>query len=300
MAFGIRVYEKDEYLYALIKERLQTKFPEAYIYRYDKGDFTLTSNIKVLFDNKQFDSISLKENSTKLLVPLYENNTIDIKRIAKAILNDTSNDDSPGLDPIDNQVRLLISYAYIDERENFISQVLGPSSFSSMHPIRIDLMSGIRMPRSIATIKPNNALSTLLRICTNKNFKPDQIIDYLGPDTYGFLSPGKPINNDDVFDIGIDASAALMTHTKSLCQKISAGALFVAEGWRINESLKLIANCDSLHILLPARMCTEDTGMTSELGIFQRNLKLGASMTVYYYEDYKGSNSENHYEPIKL
>lgn len=299
MAFGIRVYEKDEYLYSLIKERLQIHFPQAYICRYDSDDFKLTSNIKVLFDNRQFDSDSLEENSKTLVIPLYENNAIDIKRIARAILNDDSNQDTPIINSVDDQIRLLISYAYIDERESFIAQVLGPSSFNSMHPIRIDLMSGIRMPRSLMTLKPTDALSTLLRNCTSRGFTPDQILEYLGPDAYGFLSPGKPINEDDVFDIGIDASAKLMEHTKTLCQKMSGGALFVAEGWRINEALKLIANCDSLHILLPARMCAENTGMTTELGTFQRNLKAGASMTVYYYEDYK-NNAEISYEPINL
>ncbi len=300
MAFGIRIYEKDEYLYSLIKERLQTHFPQAYICRFGSDDFKLTSNIKVLFDNRQFDMNSLEESTKTLVIPLYENNAIDIKRITKAIVDDNTNDDSVITDSADNQIRLLISYAYIDERESFISQVLGPSSFNSMHPIRIDLMSGIRMPRSFATSKPNNALSTLLRLSTNMSFNPDSILEYLGPDAGGFLSPGKPVNEDDVFDIGINASAKLMEHTKKLCQKMSGGALFVAEGWRISESLKLISNCDSLHILLPARMCTEDTGMTNELGTFKRNLKPGASMTVYYYEDYKGNNSEMNYEPINL
>lgn len=300
MVFGIKVYEKDEYLYSLIKARLQKRFPQAYISRFDDEGFRFTDNIKVIYDNKQFESNSLDTNSSLKAIPLYENNVIDIRRIAKLIEDNHASDNNVDFATFEEQVKLLVSFSYIDEREHFINEVLGPDSFNAMHPIRIDLMSGIRMPRGFSSISCG-ALSNLLRACTDKRFNPEQILEYLGPSSSGFLSPGKPVNEDDVFDIGINASAHLMELTKKLCQKMSSGALFVAEGWRVNEIFELIAKCDSLHILLPARMCTEDTGMTNELQFFQRSLKPGSKMTVHYYEDYKDSKKpEINYESIRI
>lgn len=297
MTLGIKVYEKDDYLYSLIKERLQINLPTAYICNYRSENFKFTNNIRVIFDNKQFSIDSIEDSYRSKAIPLYENNIIDIKRITKAI----TNIDEPihDISETNDQIRLLISFSYIDERESFINQVISPNSFNGLHPIRIDLMSSIRMLDSSHS-NSNNALSNLLRSCTQKNFTPERILQYLGPDSSGFLTPGKPINDDDVFDIGIKASARLMELTKELCQKMNSGALFVAEGWRLNEMFELIARCDSLHILLPARMCTEDTGMSNELGLFQRNLKSGCTMTIHYYEDYKNKQSEIKYDSIRI
>ena len=87
--------------------------------------------------------------------------------------------------------------------------------------------------------------------------------------------------------IGIDHSDRLMELLADLCTKEDTGALVVAEGWRVSELLRLIRWCDTLHILLPARMCTEDTGMTKELDLFKRTLPSGSLMTVHYCEDYR-------------
>ena len=69
----------------------------------------------------------------------------------------------------------------------------------------------------------------------------------------------------------------------------------MAEVWRVADLTKLISLCDTVHLLLPARMCTEDTGITKELGLFKRSLSSGALMTVHYCEDYR-----NEYESINI
>ncbi len=303
MAFGIIVYENDSYLYSLIKERLASVFPQAYI---DRGgnpnpsfDIKLINCIKILYDNKDFPPPDTHDRDN--IIPLYSDDgkghmIIDMKIIFEKISSGAGSGSSKTQSDTDykDRLKLLISYAYIDERENFIRLAIGPSSFDTIHPIRIDLMSGIRMP-NVFTKESSGSITGLLKECSDIRFEPGRILDYLNPDSNGFLSAGKPEHEDDVFDIGIRTCSRLMALLKTLCVKNDTGALVVAEGWRESELLELIGYCDTLHILLPARMCTEDTGMTKELGLFKRSLPSGSLMTVHYCEDYK----EN-YETIRI
>ena len=304
MAFGILIYENDSYLYALIRERLSSLFPSAYIERAGQSEpgssFKLIKDIYVLYDNRQYSPPPDKGNDKA--IPLFSDDgkghsIIDMRVICKSICEGTGNlQENISHTPGDgkDRLRLLISYAYIDERENFIRSAIGPDSFDSMHPIRIDLMSGIRMPATF-TPEATGSITRLLRTCTGKKFDPVRILDYLNPDSNGFLSCGKPENEDDVFDIGADSCSHLIKLMKELCVRDDAGALVVVEGWRVSELLSFIPWCDTLHILLPARMCTEDTGMTKELGQFKRALPSGALMTVHYCEDYR-----QHYDSINI
>lgn len=295
MAFGILIYEKDEYLYTLIKERLSWKFPAAYIdhaeHTSQADSFKLIKQIHILYDNRQYKKPAV--NTGASAIPLFTDNGkghsfIDMRVIYNAISGNLLTEDKTSLLLPDgkDRLRLLISYAYIDEREAFIRHAVGPDSFDCIHPIRMDLMSGIRMPNTFSP-GASGSITNLLRTCTGKRFEPVQILDYLNPDSNGFLSCGKPDNEDDVFDIGIDACDRLMELISALCIKEDTGALVVVEGWRVSELIRLIKWCDTLHILLPARMCTEDTGMTKELGHFKRALKSGALMTIDYCEDYR-------------
>ena len=301
MTFGILIYENDTYLYELIRERLSSIYPNAYISRAggkNTFDFNLISDIRILYDNREF-SPPVQEGMSEP-VPLFEergtgNMIIDMKRIFRELPGVGETHEMPAVaDSAKDRLRLLISYAYIDERENFIRSAVGPMTFDCIHPIRIDLMSGIRMPTPF-TQGSTGSLTSLLRSCTDKRFRPPLITEYLNPDSSGFLSCGKPENEDDVFDIGIDACVKLMEHLRQLCTTEDTGALVVVEGWRVSELIKLIPYCDTLHLLLPARMCTEDTGMTKELGAFRRNLPSGALMTVHYCEDYR-----QQYESIRI
>ena len=300
MAFGIEIYEDDSYLYALMKERLTNRFPTAYIKRAGQKsdiDAKLIGKIYTLYDNRQYEAPPASTRSEPL--PLFAedgkgHSIIDMRRIYGLITNDAEPDMTQQSSGDKDRIRLLISYAYIDERENFIRSEIGPDSFDTIHPIRIDLMSGIRMPTPFTPGAPGSVTS-LLRACTGKRFRPEQIPEYLNPDSSGFLSCGKPENEDDVFDIGIGACSKLMKDLRSLCISEDTGALVVAEGWRVSELIELIKLCDTLHLLLPARMCTEDTGMTKELGSFKRALSSGALMTVHYCEDYR-----HQYETINI
>ena len=301
MTFGIMVYVNDTYLYELIRERLSWKYPNAYISRAGDDttfDFNLISDIRILYDNREFSPPVT--DGTSVPVPLFEERgtgsmIIDMKRIFRELPGNSITQETPAeTDTAKDRLRILISYAYIDERENFIRSAVGPMTFDCMHPIRIDLMSGIRMPTPFMR-GSTGSLTSLLRSCTDRRFRPQLITEYLNPDSSGFLSCGKPDNEDDVFDIGIDACVKLMEQLRQLCTDEDTGALVVVEGWRVSEIIKLIPFCDTLHLLLPARMCTEDTGMTKELGAFRRNLPSGALMTVHYCEDYR-----QEYESIRI
>lgn len=301
MTFGILIYENDTYLYELIRERLSAKYPNAYISRAGSNtsfDSSLISDIRILYDNREFSPPAAEGPCEP--VPLFYDSgkgmmIIDMKRIYENL---------PGISEAAEQahisectadrLRLLVSYAYIDERENFIRSAVGPMTFDCIHPIRIDLMSGIRMPTPFMQ-GSTGSLTKLLRSCEDRRFTSSLITEFLNPDSSGFLSCGKPENEDDVFDIGIDACVKLMEHLRKLCAEDDTGALVVVEGWRVSELTRLIGYCDTLHLLLPARMCTEDTGMTKELGVFRRALPSGALMTVHYCEDYR-----QQYESIRI
>ncbi len=302
MAFEIEIYEQDNYLYGLIRERLANRFPMAYIKRAGVDislDSKLVKDIFTLYDNRQFEEP--QSGGSTEPIPLFADDgkghsIIDMRRIFGLISGKGS---STGGDTFINEaetdrLKLLISYAYIDERENFIRSAIRSECFEALHPVRIDLMSGLRMP-SAFTAGSKGSITSLLRACTGKKFKPVQILEYLNPDSEGFLSCGKPDSEDDVFDIGIKACTALVRELKTLCKENDASALVVAEGWKFTELLELIALCDTLHILLPARMCTEDTGLSGALGVFRRALPSGALMTVHYCEDYR-----HEYESINI
>lgn len=301
MTFGILIYENDSYLYELIRGRLSAKYPSAYISRAGSGapfDLNLISDIRILYDNREFPPPASENTSEP--IPLFSDNgrgtmIIDMRQIYERLPGITEESEQQGLtNHTADRLRLLISYAYIDERENFIRSAVGPMTFDCIHPIRIDLMSGIRMPTPFMH-GSTGSLTKLLRACTDRRFRPSAITEYLNPDSTGFLSCGKPENEDDVFDIGIEACGKLMEHLRQLCASENTGALVVVEGWRVSELISLIGYCDTLHLLLPARMCTEDTGMTKELGAFRRSLPSGALMTVHYCEDYR-----QQYESIRI
>lgn len=303
MIFGIAVYVGDVYLYSLIRERLSAKFPQAYIERVGQDEqetgFRLIKDIYVLYDNKSFEPP--KSSGGYEPVPLYSDDgfghmIIDMKKICRAISGSSTGqtDDKKESVKDKDRIRLLISYAYIDERENFIRTAISPDSFDSLYPVRIDLMSGIRMPNTF-TPESKGSVTKLLRACTDRRFNPSSITEYLNPDSAGFLSCGKPDNEDDVFDIGIKACSTLIKHLRTMCINDDTEALVVVEGWREADLIELIKSCDTLHILLPARMCTEDTGMTKELGIFRKALPSGSLMTVHYCEDYR-----KQYESINI
>jgi len=306
MAFGIIICEQDEYLCSLIKERLTYKFPEAYIKGMSDRDIRsgleFVSKIFVFYNDKEFPGESIKPDFECEIHPLFSDDgkghgIIDINKLS-SIINSASFES--GEDKIfyrGDRLKLLVSFAYIDERERFITSAMPPSSFDSMHPIRIDLMSGMRMARSYSSSSGAGSLTGLLNSVSSKSFTPESIMRYLGPDIGGFLSPGMPDSADDVFDIGINSCLCLMDNLKKLCASENAGVLVVAEGWRLSELTQLVPYPDSLHILLPARMCTEDTGMTRELGILRRALPPSSNMTVHYCEDFR---EKEHYEAIRI
>ena len=303
MALGILVYENDLYLYSLIRERISSRFPGAYIERAGQEDQItdprLLTDLCIVYDNRQFDPPD--QGGAGRQIPLFADDgkghsIIDMRRVIRQIGGERTSETVTELAAAagTDRLRLLISFAYIDERENFINKVTGPSTFVSMHPVRIDLMSGIRMP---APLIPGGtgSITKLLRDSTGKRFDPSSIPDYLNPDGSGFLSAGRPDNDDDVFDIGADVCAGLIKMIRDMCIREDTGALVAVEGWRMSELTEFIKICDTLHILLPARMCTEDTGMVKELGRFKRSLRSGALMTVHYCEDYK-----DQYEAVSI
>ena len=89
---------------------------------------------------------------------------------------------------------------------------------------------------------------------------PEDILKYCNMDDSGFLTPGSCKNNDDVYDLGIERSTALMNHASDLAhsRQIFVNVLAVVEGFRTADLPGLLAGCDKVFILLPAKNASED------------------------------------------
>lgn len=301
MAFSIFIYENDEAVFTSLKLRLTHYFSDAYIINPSESKNKLVKDVSeftiVLFDNRQFKMPEKRTTQKCEYIPLYSddgnnNSVIDCSRIVLLIKNifSTSNiEDSPT-----GKLNLLLPFAYIDERENFINKNFVNSSSSNQYIIRIDLMSGIRMPSSFKTGADTGSLTELIKDAGKADFTPDRILDYLNPDSLGFLSPGKPLHPDDVFDVNPSHIVSLISNFRRLIQnkELKADGIVVCEGWKTTDILKFVSKCDDVHLLIPSRNCDEIIGMEDFIGAIKRSLSTNSSLHIHYCEDYKNTVSK--------
>lgn len=302
MAFSIYIYENDDTIFSSLKIRLGHYFSEAYIINPFSCKDKITKDVSdfsiVLFDNRQYKMPDNKTTSKCEYIPLFshdENNqfNIDCSRIVlliKNILNTTNiaTGNSQGY------TNLLLPFVYIDEREHFIKKMFIEAPSTSQYVIRIDLMSGIRMPSSFKTGANTGSLTELINEAGRSDFTPNQILDYLNPDSLGFLSPGKPIHPDDVFDADKSHINSLISHFKRLIdsKEVNADGIIVCEGWKTADVLTFTNRFDNIHILLPSRQCDEVNGMDDYIGALKRSLSSGSQLHIHYFEDYKNNNAK--------
>ena len=163
MAFTIKIYEKDKYMYALMKARLGTIYPEAYITnpyletRSDTDGDMFGEFTKVLYNPRQFgeefdplphDSTlqSLKECLDRPVPVLDQNGIVDCRKICNALgINSDQDQVSNTTDPGKGRIEVLIPFVYISDRENYIRnnyQDLTDEDIS----LRLDFTSRLRAP----------------------------------------------------------------------------------------------------------------------------------------------------------
>lgn len=305
MAFTISVHEQDTYMYQLISDRLRSGFPDAYICRDTDlpEDNSISKYTIDLYDNSRLGKrrIAAGNDISGLYsnpVPIYtfKDGTwiADMRSVEDAIRrikNDPEMKDpsyitrtGPGEHKY-GKLAVVLPFTYADEREEYIKTAFDGMRDADSMCIRIDLMSGARMPSSFRTDLTDGSLTTLLKHVRSPSFLPKDILDYLNPDSMGYLTPGMPDLNDDVYDLGTDAAVCLLRKLKALiCDTEGAfNALAVIEGYRLDDLKKLIEPADELHVLLPADKCNTE-GFDEFIRTLKKCLTSEADLIVHHTE----------------
>lgn len=321
MNCGIIIYELEDYVYKLLKFRLSTLLPDSYIIRGTSTDLNSDSlpfaeNIHILYDSNQFAMAQICKFSEKLknsvsissifrddldgpdiidCAHLYNRITstdYSMNRIAQSTDNNIPSS-KPG------KVSVLLPFSYIDERELFISNHLSYLKDTSMC-LRLDLMSGIRMPYSFSGIDRSNcSITQLLSLAKNGRLTPEDILAFCTPDNSGFLVTSKPYHSDDIFDCGIEVIEKVLVTAKMLTKDTSypMNILVVAEGFKIADLSRIASFGDEVNILLPKRLHQNDLGFKEEIGRITRVLPPQIQVKIHDTEELK---TEKNYETMQI
>ena len=148
MAFTIKIYEKDEYIYKLLKKRLGSFFPDAYV-------------INPYLDEGSTD-ISKEEVSLHTASPLRltdDGGVIDCSRLVHSL---RQSDESPlFIRPATGTITAVIPFVYSDVRDRFISDIETELSGSDYN-VRLDFTSKLR---ALWRQSAGNNMTALLEAC---------------------------------------------------------------------------------------------------------------------------------------
>ena len=303
MAFTIVICESDKQLFDSLKKRLALSFPDAYILSPDISipDHGLSDHTTVLYDDRKMTAEEA-ECFGGNGIALYSSGNgsyIDCRVLCELIeqqrkyRGDTQPPAVRSADPVRGKIILLIPYAYISERETFIRNEYFDLVRESTLTLRLDLMSGIRMPSTFTYEGTGSSLTDLLNAAARGSLDDTELLEYLNPDMNGFLVPGRPDNADDVFDAGTDTVCSLIRTVRELTQRKDSdiNALIVAEGFTLSDLKKISSLCDLIHILLPSRLCSENETLPEIIN--------GLKSSSDYYKEIKISYTEDHPDGIK-
>ncbi len=288
MAFTIKVFEKDDYLFSLLKMRLETMFPDAYIInaiedpgRSDCLDFSEFT--KIIYDPRNIDMSDFKD-----AVPIFdERGVIDCRKIADRLGLITSLRKNADTISIRSGVSVaLIPYVYMDDREALIDRLLAERVFMSDNALRIDLMGKMRVPGpESGGIRPGG-MTKLIELAGKKSFKPEDILSCCNMDKKAFLTPGATSGEDDVYDAGLTVIRRIVSSSVALTRNTSptTDALVIFEGFRSGELTELASGFDEVILLLPSRNSREDLGTRKLVSGIEQALT-GGRLTVRYADD---------------
>jgi len=314
MAFSIKIYEKDKYMYALMKARLGALYPEAYITdpylesRTDSDGDMFGEFTKVLFNPKQFGedfNADINEDAVKSLnrcldkpVPtIDQDGIIDCRKICSALgldnsvsTDQTSDSDGSGK----GRIEVLIPFVYINDREIYIKNNYGDLTDADL-ALRLDFTSRLRSPEDGGTEYLAGNMTGLLEACASRRFGPNDIFKYCSRDNMGFLTPGTSKGDDDVYDLGSTRCRILLDKCRQL---ISEGnrrinVLAIAEGFRSAELPVLVADCDKVTVLFSGKNKNEEVAASGLITSISRALTHGTIVT-----DYAGLSADNDLRPV--
>ena len=302
MAFSIKIYEKDKYMYALMKARIGYLYPEAYItdpYLEERddtdgdmfGEFT-----KVLYNPKQFgedfgleppeDAIrSLQECLDRPVPSLDPDGIVNCRKICKALGIDPSQDGDPhqiAVSPTRGRLEVIIPFVYIGDRENYIKKNYSDMTDADLS-LRLDFTSRLRAPEDDGAGICSGNMTGLLEACFSRKFEPDDILKYCSRNGMGFLTPGTTKGDDDVYDLGSARCRILLDKCRQLVsdEKRKINVLAIAEGFRSAELPILVSDCDKVTILFSGRDRNEETAASGLISSISKALTHGEIVLDY-------------------
>ncbi|PWJ71161.1 hypothetical protein B0O40_1025 [Ruminococcaceae bacterium R-25] len=285
MAFTIKIYEKNEYLFTLLRKRLSSFFPDAYIidpyYETGDQDYRFSEYEKVLYDPRDIK----KEDIVSLSPPLRLTDDGGIIDCASFLPFIRQSIESPSLlRPATGTVTAVLPFVYSDVRDRFISN-LGTDLTGADFNIRLDFTSRLR---SLCRRSAGSNMTSLLDACRSRKFTPEDILKYCNMDDSGFLTPGATSNNDDVYDLGITRSITLMNLASDLAHSKTrfVNVVAVIEGFRTKDLPDLLSSTDNVILLMPAKDAGEDIGAKDLIELLTRTLG-SERVSVTYAEDLK-------------
>ena len=289
MAFTIKIYENNEYIYRLLKKRLASFYPDAYIVNpcleTEDDDDRFSDFTKVIYDPVCINKDDVSPTSASPIKLTDDGGLIDCSRIISLL---TPTTDVPSIQPpLTGTLTAVIPFVYSDVRDRFIYGLESELNGADFN-IRLDFTSRLR---TLWRGSQSSNMTTLLTDCRSRKFKPEDILKYCNMDESGFLTPGSCKNNDDVYDLGIERSTTLMNHAADLAHSKQrlANVLAVVEGFRNADLPDLLAGCDKTFILLPAKNAGEDLGSRDLISMLTKALGK-ERVTVWYAEDFASNN----------
>ena len=289
MAFTIRIYENNEYIYRLLKKRLGSFYPDAYIVNpcleEQAEDDRFSDFTKVIYDPASVNKDDVSNTSESPIRLTDDGGLIDCSRIVSML---TPKADVPSIQqPLTGTLTAVIPFVYSDVRDRFIYDLESDLTGADFN-IRLDFTSRLR---ALWRGSQNTNMTSLLMDCRSKKFKPEDILKYCNMDDSGFLTPGSCKNNDDVYDLGIERSTALMNHASDLTHSRErlVNVLSVVEGFRNADLPELLAGCDKVFILLPAKNAGEDLGARELITMLTKTL--GKERIFVWYAEESLSNN---------
>jgi len=285
MAFTIRIYEKNGYIYSLLRRRLSCFFPDAYIVNpfFDEQDYEdrFSDFTRVLYDPADINEEAFSANLSTSIRLTDDGGVIDCARIISMIK--PKEDTQLITRKISGSFTAVIPFVCSDERERFIRELttrLPDADFN----IRLDFTSKLR---SSWHSRSGCNMTSLLEACRSRRFVPGDILKYCNMDDSGFLTPGSTANYDDINDLGVSRSVTLMHHAAQLSHSDGryVCVLAVLEGFRSKDLPDLLSECDKAYILLPAKNAIEDLGSKDLLSMLTKSLG-SERIEVYYAEDH--------------
>ena len=302
MAFSIKIYEKDKYMYALMKARIGALYPEAYITdpyleaRSDTDGDMFGEYTKILFNPKQFGEDfaaeqnanaikSFKECLERPVPTLDKNGIVDCRKICDALGLVKSQILDPVSDPngsCKGRIELLIPFVYINEREDYIKNNYRDLTDADLS-LRLDFTSRLRAPEDGGSEFLAGNMTGLLEACASRKFDPNDIFKYCSRDNMGFLTPGASKGDDDVYDIGSTRCRILLDKCRQLISEESRkiNVLAIAEGFRTAEIPALVADSDKVTILFSGKNKNEEAAASGLISSISRALTHGTIETAF-------------------